>query len=545
MTGTGLLLAAALRRDRLVVVLWVVGIAGLWAAGVGGVGAAFDESARRGLVALLSAQPALLLARGAPAGTGLGAVMFVSTYSYLAVMVAFMMTFFAVRHSRGDEDAGRAELVRGTAVGRWAPLVATLLAGAIELVVVCGVTLAASVALGLPPLGSLLLATALAGVGVAAMLVGLLAGQVFPTSRAANGAAAIVVGVWFFVRGIGDALGEPSADLTRVESAWLSWASPIGWGALAHPYADEPWAPDGTPLLLFVAAAVVLGAVVVVLEARRELGRSLLPERPGRGAGSALLGWHPGGAPVGLTGRLLLGATVGWTVVGLVLGVMAGRLAPVIATALDDNPALAAIVTRLGEEGGGDAEGTFITALAGILGVIACAAAMQAVLRLRHEEQAHGELLLATPMRRSGWLGSHLLLGALAALTTLAGFTVVTGASLAASDDDRWRQLVDIAVTHLPLVAIYLAVGAALVAFLPSTVTWLGWVLLVGLMLVGEFAPLFGEAWAWIENISPFHWVANPLAADPDWTGSWWLLGVAAVLLAASVLRFRHRDALV
>ena len=138
-----------------------------------------------------------------------------------------------------------------------------------------------------------------------------------------------------------------------------------------------------------------------------------------------------------------------------------------------------------------------------------------------------------------------LALGALAALTTLAGFTVVTGASLAASDDDRWRQLVDIAVTHLPLVAIYLAVGAALVAFLPSTVTWLGWVLLVGLMLVGEFAPLFGEAWAWIENISPFHWVANPLAADPDWTGSWWLLGVAAVLLAASVLRFRHRDALV
>ena len=73
--------------------------------------------------------------------------------------------------------------------------------------------------------------------------------------------------------------------------------------------------------------------------------------------------------------------------------------------------------------------------------LIACAAAMQAVLRLRHEEQAHGELLLATPVRRSGWLGSHLLLGALAALTTLAGFTVVTGASLAASDDDRLAVL--------------------------------------------------------------------------------------------------------
>ncbi|MGM1029121.1 MAG: ABC transporter permease [Actinomycetota bacterium] len=545
MTGTGILLAAALRRDRLTVVLWVLGVAGLWAAVVGGVGAAFDEEGRRGLVALLSAQPGLLLLRGAPAGTSLGAVMFVSTYAFLAVMVAFMMTFFAVRHSRGDEDAGRAELVRGTAVGRWAPLVAALLAGAVELLVVCAATFGASVALGLPALGSLMLAAALAGVGAIAMLVGLLAGQVFPTSRSANGAASIVVGAWFFVRGIGDALGQPSADLTRVESAWPSWASPIGWGALAHPFADEPWAPDGTPLLLFPAAAAALAVVVVALESRRELGRSLLPERAGRGTGSAPLGWHPAGAPLGLTGRLLRGATISWAVVGVVMGLIAGRMAPVIAGALDDNASLRALVAQLGEEAGGDSEGTFITAIAGILGVIASAAAMQAVLRLRHEEQAHGELVLATPVRRSGWLGSHALLGVLAALATLGAFTVVTGASLAADGGDRWGQLVDIAVTHLPLIAIYLAVGAALVAFLPSTVGWLGWVLLIGLMLVGEFAPLLGDAWAWIENLSPFHWIANPLAAEPDWTGSRWLLGIAVVLLAASAVRFRHRDALV
>lgn len=545
MTGTGILLAAALRRDRLTVLLWTVGVAGLWAAGVGGVGAAFDEQARRGLVALLSAQPALLLFRGAPAGTSLGAVMFVSTFNYLAVMVAFMMTFFAVRHSRGDEDAGRAELIRGTAVGRWAPLVSTLLAGGIELLVVCGATFAASVALGLPALGSLLLAAALAGVGVAAMLVGLLAGQVFPTSRSANGAASVVVGVWFFVRGIGDALGEPSADLTRVESSWLSWLSPMGWGALAHPFADAPWAPDVTPLLLLLAAAAVLGVVVVALESRRELGRSLLPERAGRATGSRLLGWRPAGAPVGLTVRLLAGATIAWAVVGLVMGLLAGRMAPIVAGALGDNPALRTIVTSLGADGGSDVEGTFITAIAGILAVVACAAAMQAVLRLRHEEQAHGELVLATPVRRAGWLGSHLLLGALGGLSTLAVFTVVAGASLAADDDDRWSQLARIAVAHLPLVAVYLAVAAGLVAFLPATVAWLGWVLLIGLMLVGEFAPLFGEAWEWVERISPFHWVANPLAAEPDWTGSWWLLGIAAALLVASAVRFRRRDALV
>jgi ABC-2 type transport system permease protein len=323
------------------------------------------------------------------------------------------------------------------------------------------------------------------------------------------------------------------------------WASPIGWGALAHPFADEPWAPDATPLLLSVVAAAVLGTIVVVLESRRELGSSLLPERPGRGTGSALLGWHPAGAPIGLTGRLLLGATIGWLVVGVVMGLLAGRMAPIVADALGGNPALMAVVSRLGEGGGGDTEATFIAAISGILSVVASAAAMQAVLRLRHEEQAHGELVLATPVRRSGWLGSHLLLGLLAGLATVAAFAVVAGASLAGSGDDRWRQLVDIAVAHLPVVAIYLALGAALVAFLPSTVTWLGWVLLIGLLLLGEFAPLFGDAWSWVENLSPFYWVANPLAAEPDWTGGWWLLAIAAALLAAAALRFRSRDALV
>ncbi|MCR8671481.1 hypothetical protein NWP09_10070, partial [Agrococcus sp. HG114] len=255
-------------------------------------------------------------------------------------------------------------------------------------------------------------------------------------------------------------------------------------------------------------------------------------------------GWSVGGAPLGLTARLLRASSIAWVAVGIVLGTVTGRLAPIVAEAIADNPALSRIVTTLGEDGG-DVEGMYLTAIASFVALMASAAAMQGALRLRHEELAHGELVLATSVRRSGWLGSHVLLGALAGVATLAAFTAVAGASLAGSGDDRWGQLVEIAVTHLPLVAIYLAVGAALVAFLPSTVAWLGWVLLIGLMLLGEFAPLFGEQWEWVENLSPFHWVANPLVADPDWTGTWWLLGIAAALLAAAAVGFSRRDATV
>lgn len=544
MTGTSLLLAAILRRDRLVVLLWIVGIAGLWSAGVAGVSAGFDESARRQLVALLAAQPALMLVRGAPSGIGLGAVMFVSTFAYLGLMVSLMMTFFGVRHSRGDEDAGRAELIRGTVVGRWAPLCATAIAGIIELALVCGVTLGASLALGLPALGSTLMSAGLFGIGASAMLLGLLAGQIMPTSRSANGAAAMVVGAWFVVRGIGDALGEASADLTRVEAAWPVWASPIGWVTMAHPFADAPWEPDGTPLLLLPVAVLLLAAAVLVLESRRELGRSLVAERAGRSTGTAMLGWNPAGSPLGLARRLQSGITIAWVVVGVVFGALAGRIAPMVADTIGENPAVRAIVERLGSAGG-DTEGLFISALSGVVVLVACAAALQATTRLRHEELAHGEVVLAAAVTRTGWMASHVLMALVAALATIAAFTVACGLSLAAADDDRWQQLWSIALSQLPLVGIYVALGAALVAFLPSTVAWLGWVLLFGLMLAGQFAPLFGEAWQWVENISPFHWVADTLAPDPDWSGSWWLAGVAAAMLAAALWRFRRRDAAV
>ncbi|WAC67097.1 hypothetical protein OVA14_04925 [Agrococcus sp. SL85] len=542
MRGLGLLLGSILRRERLLLLVWTVGIVGLWAAGLGGVGAAFDEEARRGLVALLAAQPALLLLRGAPAGIELGAVMFVSTAGYLAVMLGLMLTFFAVRHSRGDEDAGRAELVRGGAVGRWAPLAATVLAGLVEVAVVIGLFLAVSVAQGLDAWPSTLAALGLAGVGVAALLVGILAAQAMPSSRGANSAAALIVGAWFVVRGIGDALGEASADLTRVTPAWPAWASPIGWASLAHPFADPPWEPDPTPLLLFVPLVLVLGGAVVAVESRRELGGSLLRSRRGRGTGSPLVGMRPLGAPLGLALRVTRGGVIVWVVVAAVLGAVAGRLAPAVAGALDDNPALRALVQAIGQDSGTDTEGIFLTALAGIVGVLACAAAMQPVLRLRHEELAHGETVLAAAVRRTGWLASHLLPGLLASLLTLAVFAGVVGGSLAAAGDERWSQLVAIQVTHLPLVGIFLAAAAAIVAFVPAAAQWLGWLLLVGLLLVGEFAPLFGVDWEWVQRASPFFWVANPLDAEPDWAGSWWMLGVAAALLAAAFARFARRD---
>ena len=60
--------------------------------------------------------------------------------------------------------------------------------------------------------GSLVTGAAVAAAGISFLGVGLLAAQFMITSRGANAVAAGLVGAAYIVRGLGDALGTPSAD---------------------------------------------------------------------------------------------------------------------------------------------------------------------------------------------------------------------------------------------------------------------------------------------------------------------------------------------
>ena len=99
------------------------------------------------------------------------------------------------------------------------------------------------------------------------------------TSRGANSLAVWVLLLTFLIGGLGNALGTPRADLQRIESSWLTWLSPFGWGENSRPFADD----NVWPLLLCVAFGLVLAAIAAfALQASRDLGESLVPERRGR-----------------------------------------------------------------------------------------------------------------------------------------------------------------------------------------------------------------------------------------------------------------------
>ena len=83
--------------------------------------------------------------------------------------------------------------------------------------------------------------------------------------------------VAFLIAGLGNALGTPSADLQRIESSWLTWLSPFGWGENSRPFADD----NVWPLLLCVGFGLALAGVSIAIQTSRDLGASLVPERRG------------------------------------------------------------------------------------------------------------------------------------------------------------------------------------------------------------------------------------------------------------------------
>nr|WP_277359319.1 hypothetical protein [Arthrobacter vasquezii] len=111
MSGVLRLVLFQARRDRVTLPIWIAGIALLGFATSTAVATQFaDEASRAAIVQLAASNPAFLFLRGLPAGTGVGAVVFFQGYAFTAVLAGLMSTFLVVRHTRADEELGRAEL---------------------------------------------------------------------------------------------------------------------------------------------------------------------------------------------------------------------------------------------------------------------------------------------------------------------------------------------------------------------------------------------------------------------------------------------------
>ncbi|MFN8146246.1 MAG: hypothetical protein U0R76_02170 [Candidatus Nanopelagicales bacterium] len=521
--GTGTLLRLALRRDRVLLTAWVLGLAATAGFSAAATVDLYPTEAERVAAAeTINASAAVVALYGRIYDpTSLGAVSMIKLTALGAAIVGIVMLFVAIRHTRAEEEAGRLELLSGGRLGRLAPLTSTLILITGASVVLALLTAVANTAAGLPFAGSLAFGL---GWGLCALVYGALGAvtaQVAETARAARGLGLTILAITYVLRAVGD-LAEPGP------SFW-SWLSPIGWNQQLRAYSGERW----WVLVLPVVATALLMALAYALRSRRDLGAALRAERPGPATGRLA---SVGGLAWRLQGRVLLGWAVAFVLFGLILGSLASSVDKLLTS-----PAMRQFFESIG--GTARLVDVFLGAEIAIIAAIAAAYGISAADRLRGEEvDGHAEPLLATRTTRTRWAWSHYgiaLLGS-GALMLLAGLSLGVGASAALGDWSQLGRILVAALAQLP--AVWVVTSLVLLAFgWAPRLTVAVWGLLAAFVVVGEFGALW-KLPTWVMDLSPLrHSPTLPVGSDgvlPVVV----LLAVAVVITAVGLLGWRRRD---
>jgi ABC-2 type transport system permease protein len=275
--------------------------------------------------------------------------------------------------------------------------------------------------------------------------------------------------------------------------------------------------------------------VSYALASRRDLGAGLLPDRAGPAEASAQLS-----SPLGLAWRLQRGMLLGWLLGYALLGLVFGSIASDVGDMLDSQQARD-FIARLG--GTHVLTDAFLAAELSIVAFITAAYGVSAAMRLHSEElSGHAEPVLAGAVSHTRWLASHVVvaLAGTTLLTLVLGLTAGAANAVHLGSWDRFGPVVGGALAQLPAIWVLVGLTVALFGYVPRLVV-LAWVALVGFLLVAEVGVLLGLP-DWLQQLSPFAHLPHLPGGEWSWPPVLLLTAVAAALLAAGTVGFRHRD---
>lgn len=440
-----------------------------------------------------------------------------------AVVVGLMSILLISRHTRGDEEDGRLEIVRSLAIGRLSYLNANLLIitfTCIALTVINGFGL---YALGFESMdleGSLLYGTALGATGLFFAGVTAVFSQLSDSSRGTIGYSIAVLLLAYLFRAITDVTNES-----------LSWISPLAWVSKAAVYDANNWGP----MILMITASLCLFVIANYLNAIRDLGMGFFPSRPGTKYASRFLQ-----NPIGLALRVQRTGILSWAIGMFVLGASYGSVLGDLDSFFADN---SAIVELLQLEKGESMLERFLPMLMIIIALFATIPPVMAMNKLRGEEKkertAH---LVCRAVSRTTLMGSYLVIAivngfvmiCLAALGLWSAGNVVVDGGLSA------KLIFGNALSYYPAILVMISLAVLLIGMIPKFTSFI-WVYVLYSFIVLYLGGIFQFS-DWLGNLSPFGHI--PQAPIDDFS-IWPLLiltGVAIVLAVIGFFGFRLRD---
>ncbi|GAA1823713.1 ABC transporter permease [Nesterenkonia flava] len=527
LAGTGTLLRFMLRRDRWRMSLWVAGIGLMAFYFANAIQVIAENETELAQLAGMFTDPVGRLMTG-PA-FGMDAPTFERFFSagyvlFLYILIGLMSIFTVVRHTRAEEQTGRAELVRANVVGRHAPLSAVLLLVGGANLVVGALVFAGAAAADYDVQGSALVAAAGIAVGLFFSGVAAVTVQLSETSRGASAMAGGLLGLSYLIR--------MGGDMAEQGGSALSWFSPLGWSQQAAPYVEDRW----WPVIPLVAGTALLTALGYWLSTKRDVEASLMPTRLGRGSAKRSLG-----TPLGMAARVLRNNLRGWGIALVLCGLMFGSYAQALVDAADDLPEEFAQIFS------GDSMMLGYLAYMGLFMAIFVAAAGVSALQQLRGEEARGrvEVGLSVPMSRSTWLGAHLtvLLVGLVLILLLVGVAMGGGAAAVLEDDGGryFGELVLASLHQAPAVLAVVGVVVALFGWLPRAAGTVGWVIIGYAAVMTNFGQLL-ELPELFYELNAFGHLAQYPVQDIAWTPVLILTGIGIAGILLGFLGFNRRE---
>ncbi|MFB6783730.1 ABC transporter permease [Streptomyces sp. NPDC056352] len=518
LTGTGTLLRLALRRDRIMMPIWVIVLGGSFSSVGKSFSSLYDTAAQRAeLAASMNGNSSLRAVYGPVFNDSVGGLVTWRMVGFGAAMAAVMSLIIVIRHTREEEETGRQEMLSAAMVGRRAPLTSALLAALIADTALALMIVAGMAGSGAGGAGAVALALTVAGIGVLFACTAAIAAQLTESARLAKGLTAAVIGAAFVLKAAGDSSTDDASSV-------LNWLSPIGWAENVRAYADERW----WVLLVIGAAVLIQGGIAYALAGRRDVGMSFLPTRPGPATGRISTAF-------GLALRLQRGALIGWTLsfaaVGAVFGGLTGGAADLVGT----NEKTKEIFERMGGQAG--LTDAFLAAMVGMLGMVAALYIVASVLRLHGEETAgRAEPVLAGGVSRIGWAAGHLVIAFGGAALIMA----VGGLGLAAGYGHELPAVLGASLAQLPAVWLLGGLTVLLYGALPKAAV-ASWGVVGICLALGWIGPAVNMPQP-VMNLSPFSHLPKLPGTEMQWPPALWLTAGAVVLVAAGLGALRRRD---
>ena len=446
----------ALKRDRLLILAWVVGIVSLTLAVAGTYETMFIGDGRQ-MAELLNMMenPAMVAMVGPVYGNSLGALLANGMLLMTTLAIIIMNIFLVTRPTRNDEELGRLELIRSIPVTRLTTLQATLL---LALVVNSLIALTTGLGLGILDFdsidmgGSLLYGAALGSVGLAFASLTAILVQLSENNRKVLTYAFSLLGIASALRAVGD-----------VSNSTLSAISILGLATRTEVFVNNHW----WAVIVAIVIALTFGAIALYLNARRDLGAGFIAAKPGRANAGALLKTN-----FGLTLKLSKGTLIGWSIAAFALGGAYGAAFGDLEGFLTGNDMFAFIL----EAGYGmSLIHGFMSFLMVIIAIFTTIPVISLVLKLGGEEKRNRiEHILARYVSRSSLLISYLILGVFASI-----FLLFIGAmGLYVTSVGVMEEAIPIgtfltaALNYLPAVWILMGFAIFLVGFIPRATGW-------------------------------------------------------------------------